>query len=260
MKFLVIDGWTREGNLDHGRAGCILQRAVFEELIAECMPGADITTVDTHEAHGTAGLELDGFDAAIWTGGGGNIYQADDFNRRQLDLCERVLDRVPYLWGSCWGMQVVVTALGGKVAPSRRPEIGIAKDIVTRPSGITDALYATKAGPFDAPAHHFDEVEHLPGVFDIVAENSVTMQAIASRDGKIFCTQYHPEAPYDFVGRLLRYWAPNYASLFDAPAFEALLALLPEKERAEESFRKIEFENWLGYVRDGGRAAGEPAG
>ncbi len=257
MRILVVDGWTREGNLDHERAGCQLQCQVFEDLVRDHLSGAQVVTINTHVSDGSDGLELNTFDAAIWTGGDGNIYQGNDFNRRQLGLCEKVLEKVPYVWGSCWGMQVIVTALGGRVAPAGRPEIGIAHGITTRPGAITDALYGTKNGPFDAPAHHFDEIEVLADGFDIIAENSVTMQAIVSRDGRIFCVQYHPEAPYDLIGGLLKYWEPHYRSLFSASEFSSLLARLSDKERAEESFRKVEFNNWLDYVARGGTAAAD---
>ena len=251
MRILVVDGWTAEGNLDHERAGCSLQCHVFKDLIQYRLPAAQVTVVDTHSGDGPNDLDLEAFDAAVWTGGGGNIYQADDFNSRQLHLCERVLDKVPYLWGSCWGMQVVMTVLGGRVVPAGRPEIGIAADIKTRPSRVSEAIYGAKTGPFDAPAHHFDEIEQLANGFDIVAENSVTVQAVVSKDGRIFCVQYHPELPYDLIGGLLKYWEANYRSVFSAGEFADLLAHLPEKERAEESSRKIEFNNWLSYVAAG---------
>lgn len=255
MHVLVVDGWTHAGNLDHGRAGCSLQCDIFRDLILESVPSAQVTIMNTHDETGDTGrLDLAAVDAAVWTGGGGNIYQDDGFNRRQLALCEKVLNAVPYVWGSCWGLQVIVTVLGGKVASSSRPEIGIARDIRTRPSKWTDALYATKTAPFDAPAHHFDEIAQLSGGFEIVAENAVTLQAIGTPDGRIFCTQYHPEMPYDLVARLLRYWAPNYRSLFDEDAFQALLASMPEKELAESSARKIEFQNWLACAGNGGLA------
>ena len=248
MRILVIDGWTLEGNLDHERAGCDLQSDVFRELIQNRLPSAQVTIVDTHSGSGGDGIDLETFDAAVWTGGGGNIYEADDFNVRQLRLCERVLAKIPYLWGSCWGMQVIMTVLGGRVVPANRPEIGIATGISTRPSAMTEAIYGAKAGPFDAPAHHFDEIAKLADGFETVAENSVTVQAAASKDGRIFCVQYHPELPYDLIGGLLQYWNANYRSVFSAGDFADLLALLPEKERAEESYRKVEFNNWLDHV------------
>ena len=107
MRLLIVDGWTREGNQSHALAGCAEQTRVVESLVRECLPEADIRIVDTHSDAGRADLDFSEYDAAIWTGGGGNIYEDDPFNRRQLELGERVLADVPHVWGSCWGFQVI---------------------------------------------------------------------------------------------------------------------------------------------------------
>ncbi|MDE2889437.1 MAG: hypothetical protein OXR72_14615 [Gemmatimonadota bacterium] len=100
--------------------------------------------------------------------------------------------------------------------------------------------------------HHFDEAARLPREFEIVAENAPTLQAVVSKDRRITCTQYHPELPYDYIGKLMQHWAPNYTSMFAEDDFRNLLARLKKKEKEEESFRKIEFRNWLEFVRKGG--------
>ena len=134
------------------------------------------------------------------------------------------------------------------MAPARAPEIGIATGITVRSTDYADILYRGKPRTFDAPAHHFDEIARLPAGFDIVAENATTMQAVVSRDRRITCTQYHPELPYDYIGRLMMHWAPNYRSMFTEEAFEKLLAGLKKKEKEEQDLRKIEFRNWLEFV------------
>ena len=180
--------------------------------------------------------------------GGGNIYENDPFNRRQLELGERVLADVPHVWGSCWGFQVITTVCGGEVAPARTPEIGIATGIAVRSMDYAETIYRGKPNTFDAPAHHFDEIARLPGEFDVIAENAITLQAVASKDRRVICTQYHPELPYDYIGKLLVHWAPNYRSVFTEDAFQKRLAGLKKKEREEQSLRKIEFRNWLEFV------------
>lgn len=248
MKILIIDGWEVLGNTDHRLAGCTTQTQVFETLVNQIAPDAITTTVNTHRPNATTNLDLHLFDAAIWTGGGGNIYADTEFNRDQLKLCEQVLADVPYLWGSCWGLQVVVTVFGGVVAKARVPEIGIASNIVVKGSDQAQRLFHTKPSTFDAPAHHGDEVTRLPSTFEVLAENNVTLQAVAANDGKIACTQYHPELPYDYIRKLLEFWKPNYRNLFSEQEFQALLNALTLKEAAEKTQRSIEFENWLGMV------------
>lgn len=252
MRLLIIDGWTLEGNRTHAHAGVEEQARIFEALVRECQPEAEIRIVDTHVDAGPPDLDFSGYDGAIWTGGGGNIYDKNPFNRRQLELGERVLSDVSCVWGSCWGFQVITTVCGGEVSPARRPEIGIAKDITVRSLDFSRTLYRGKPHTFDAPAHHFDETARLPREFEVVAENATTLQTVVSKDRRITCTQYHPELPYDYIGKLMQHWAPNYTSMFAEDEFKNLLAGLKKKEKEEKSFRKIEFRNWLEFVRRGG--------
>lgn len=252
MRLLIIDGWTREGNQTHANAGVEEQARVFEALVREFQPEAEVRIVHTYGDARTADLDFSGYDGAVWTGGGGNVYEDNPFNRRQLELGERVLANVPHVWGSCWGFQVITTVCGGEVAPARRPEIGIARDVTVRSVDYAETLYRGKPHPFDAPAHHFDETARLPREFEIVAENATTLQAVVSKDRRITCTQYHPELPYDYIGKLMLHWAPNYTSMFAEDDFRNLLAGLKKKEREDKNFRKIEFRNWLEFVRKGG--------
>lgn len=250
MQVLIVDGWALDGSLDHPRAGVETQAQVFETLIKETLPDATITTVNTHVPSAPVELDLKQYNAAVWTGGGGNIYENGEFDRAQLALCERVLADVPFYWGSCWGMQVVVTVLGGLIANAGVPEICIASDITVRSTDSAQKLYRGKPTRFDAPAHHFDEVANLPRDFEIIAENNVTLQAVTTNDGKIFCTQYHPELPYDYIGKLVDYWSKNYRDFFTEQEFRNLLAKLPAKEQIENKSRKIEFQNWLDLISD----------
>ena len=252
MRVLIVDGWTEEGNRSHVRAGVEEQARVFEALVRESQPEAEVRILHTYGDAGTPDLDFSQYDGAVWTGGGGNIYENDPFNRRQLELGERVLTDVPRVWGSCWGFQVITTVCGGEVAPAHRPEIGIARDITVRSLDFSKTLYRGKPHPFDAPAHHFDETARLPREFEIVAENATTLQAVVSKDRRVTCTQYHPELPYDYIGKLMQHWSSNYTSMFAEDDFRNLLAGLKRKEKEERSFRKIEFGNWLEFVRRGG--------
>ena len=243
MKILVVDGWTEDGNAEHVRAGCDLQCHVFRDLILETLPNASVKIVNTNNVVPHIGAAP--YDALVWTGSGSNIYQTTDHNWRQLTLCERLLDEIPLIWGSCWGLQVIVTTLGGEIAKATHPEVGVARKIRRRKSNYADALYRSKPDVFDAPTHHFDTVTALPTVFDIIAENDITLQTIVSKDQRIVCTQYHPELPYNFIARLMEHWSPDYEDLFSRQKFRARLRMLREKERTECDMRKIEFQNWL---------------
>ena len=112
-------------------------------------------------------------------------------------------------------------------------------------------LFGSKPANFDAPAHHGDEVVRLPATFKVLAENSVTLQAVSGEGGKIHCTQYHPDSPYKYIRKLLLHWAPNYRELFTNQEFQFLLNELVKKERVECSTRTMEFQHWFGMITSG---------
>ena len=115
MKILVVNGWTEDGDKDHEKAGCALQKNIFNNLIKELIPDV---VVDNYSSYSPNKFILDSYEAFMWTGGGGNIYENNQHNKSQLNLCSKILSLGKPIWGSCWGMQVIVTALGKKVFKS----------------------------------------------------------------------------------------------------------------------------------------------
>src|SRR4051812_25981545 len=84
------------------------------------------------------------------------------------------------VWGSCWGLQLAVMALGGSVRRSPRGrELPIARAITTTDAGRADPLLASRPAVFDALCSHLDEIETLPANSRILAGNEVSaIQAI----------------------------------------------------------------------------------
>ena len=66
-----------------------------------------------------------------------------------------------------------------------------------------------------------------------------------NKNKKIFCTQYHPELPFNFIGKLMNYWKKNYSKIFNNDEFENRLILLNQLEQENYFNRKLEIENWL---------------
>jgi GMP synthase (glutamine-hydrolysing) len=101
----------------------------------------------------------------------------------------------------------MTAALGGTVHlnPNGR-EIGVARRIAPTDAGRGHALYAGKAGPFDALCSHEDEVESLPSGAELLASNAVSrVQALAIRDGEksFWGVQYHPEFDFAAVAAII---------------------------------------------------------
>ena len=184
MKILIINGWTRHGDDQHLQAKCVLQKNIFKNLVKNYLPNSQVDIHDSYDEN----KNIDNYDAYMWTGGGGNIYENNSHNYSQLKLCEKIIEIDKPIWGSCWGMQVIVTALGGVIKKCQKPEFGYSKDIKIISSTLNNSIYKGKSNIFDAPAHHYDIVNKLPNEFEIISENEICIQSIYSSSKKIFCT------------------------------------------------------------------------
>tara|TARA_B100000965_G_scaffold129570_1_gene107863 strand:- start:391 stop:1146 length:756 start_codon:yes stop_codon:yes gene_type:complete len=245
-KILIINGWTKQGDEQHIQASCILQKNIFESLIKNYLPNSQVNTCDTYDENEI--INVDNYDAFMWTGGGGNIYEKNSHNYLQLKLCEKIMEKKKPIWGSCWGMQVIITALGGSVKKSQKPEFGYSKNINITSSTLNNSIYKDKNNIFDAPAHHYDIVNQLPTEFEIISENEICIQSIYSTSSNIFCTQYHSELPYDYIASLMLFWKENYKNFFSETKFNEILRYLEIKEKEDKGQRLKEIDNWLSFL------------
>ena len=245
MKILIINGWTRNGDDQHLQAKCVLQKNIFKNLVKNYLPNSQ---VDIHDSYDDEDKNIDNYDAYLWTGGGGNIYENNSHNYSQLKLCEKIIETDKPIWGSCWGMQVIVTAFGGAIKKCHKPEFGYSKDIKIISSTLNNSIYKDKSKIFDAPAHHYDIVEQLPAEFEIISENEICIQSVYSSSKKIFCTQYHPELPYDYIANLMKFWKENYKNFFSEIEFNEILKYLEIKEKEDKGQRLQELSNWLSFL------------
>jgi GMP synthase (glutamine-hydrolysing) len=151
---------------------------------------------------------LGGYDAVFLTGSPLHLYEDTPETRRQIEFMRAVFSSGTPSFGSCAGLQVAVTAAGGKVRPmGDRREAGFARRIFRRAAGTDHPLLEGRPPAFDAPAIHTDEVAELPNGATLLASNSVTNVQAAEirRDGGTFWgVQYHPEISLREVAAALR--------------------------------------------------------
>ena len=107
---------------------------------------------------------------------------------------------VPF-FGSCWGLQVAVTAAGGEVrANPRGREFGFARRILLSDAGREHPLFAGKPAVFEAPTVHRDEIAALP-CRRRDSGQPTTLGCRRRRSptarGTFWGVQYHPE--YDYL-------------------------------------------------------------
>jgi GMP synthase (glutamine-hydrolysing) len=153
------------------------------------------------------GMSLADFTGVVITGSPQNIYTVDASVRRQLELASEIFDAGIPTFGSCWGLQLMTAALGGKVRlnPNGR-EFGIARNIALNDAGRTHAMYVGKGIAFDALCSHEDEVEALPSCGVVLASNAVSrVQAAVMEDGErsFWGVQYHPEFDFKILAALM---------------------------------------------------------
>jgi GMP synthase (glutamine-hydrolysing) len=131
----------------------------------------------------------------ILSGGPSSVY----------DACAPLSD--PEIWnlgipvlGVCYGMQLMVQQLGGKVTRAERGEYGKASLLIDDP---TDLLTNVEDGSTMWMSHG-DSCEALPTGFEILAHTENTpCAAIADHHKKLYGVQFHPEVVHSIGGLAL---------------------------------------------------------
>jgi GMP synthase (glutamine-hydrolysing) len=214
------------------------------------------------------GVGLADYDGVTMTGSALNIYNGGAPVTRQIELAKAVFAVGVPFFGSCWGLQVAVTAAGGEVrANPRGREFGFARRIMLTAAGAAHRLFAGKPATFEAPTVHRDEIASLPSNAVTLASNDMGLQAAAFTQGlgSFWGVQYHPEYDYlDIAAAAERYgatlvregmfrddaalavFAAELRALQATPADRPLLwkhGLGPAMQ--EEALRLLEIRNWL---------------
>jgi GMP synthase (glutamine-hydrolysing) len=190
------------------------------------------------EVRFTSGAGLADYDGAVITGSALNLYDGGAHIERQIELARALLAGAVQLFGSCWGMQVAVTALGGRVR--RNPlgrEFGFARRIELSALGRQHPMFAGKPAVFEAVTVHSDEVEQLPAGALVLASNEMGVQAVELRSGPgtLWAVQYHPEYSYaEIAATTLRY--------ADALLREALFANRAELQQFVTELRALDHD------------------
>ena len=146
-----------------------------------------------------AGVSLDSYDGVTMTGSALNIYNGGAPVTRQIELAKAVFAAGVPFFGSCWGLQVAVTAAGGEIhANPRGREFGFARRILLSDTGRRHRLFSDKPVVFEAPTVHRDSIASLPPGAATLAINDFGVQAASFTHGRgtFWGVQYHPEYDY----------------------------------------------------------------
>ena len=215
------------------------------------------------------GVAVDDYDGAVITGSALNIYSLEAAVERQVELVKAVFAAGVPCFGSCWGLQVGVTAAGGSVGRNPRGrEFGFGRRITLTPAGRDHAMFQGKPEVYEAPTVHVDTVESLPPGATPLAHNDMGLQAaeIKLKSGATFWgVQYHPEYSCAEIAAMARRYADvliRDGLVKDKTELDTLVADLvsldekPEDQRlawrfgvgpaiTDVSVRLAELRNWL---------------
>jgi GMP synthase (glutamine-hydrolysing) len=146
--------------------------------------------------------------AALILAGGPSSVLAPDSPR----INEEVLDLGVPVLGICYGQQLLVQHLGGRVEPAREREYGRAELTL---SEAGDPLLAGVPQRSVVWMSHGDRVIELPADFRAIATSSSSpFAAIRNRQGTIYGLTFHPEVAHsEFGGRMLENFLTRVAGL-----------------------------------------------
>jgi len=132
----------------------------------------------------TPAHQLNKYSAIIISGGPESVYSnnAPKFDPRILELNKPIL-------GICYGMQLMVHLLGGKVEALDRREDGPCTIQVNPKS----KLFAGLKSKQQVLMSHGDSITSLPADFTAIAHSGKIVASIERQGGRLFGVQFHPE-------------------------------------------------------------------
>jgi GMP synthase (glutamine-hydrolysing) len=251
-RILVVDGnraATREQQVAAG--GKPSGEGYAEVLQQLAAVSCDIVRPADGEVRFAAGTGLSSYDGVAITGSALNVYEGGAHIERQVELARAVFAAGVPFFGSCWGMQVAVTAAGGRVR--RNPlgrEFGFARRIELGEAGARHPMFRGKPPVFEAITVHRDDIERLPEGATVLASNDMGVQALELQHGRGSCwgVQYHPEYSFsEIAATALRYGATLIEEQLFADQAE-LQSYVAELRRLEQNprDRRLTWKHGLG--------------
>lgn len=269
-RILVVDGNAAEVRARQAAAVGYDSGEGYARVLRRLMPDVACDIIRPADAAPALpdGVSLRSYCGVTITGSALNVYGGGGAVERQIEIAREVFAAGVPFFGSCWGLQIAVTAAGGVVRRNPRGrEFGFARRIALTESGRIHSMYAGKPPVFEAPTIHRDEIATLPAGALTLADNEMGLQAAAFTHGRttFWGVQYHPEYDYvDIAAAAQRYGRTLVdEGLFrDEAALDAFAAELRQLQAepadapllwkhglgpaiASEAIRLAEIRNWL---------------
>ena len=260
LNLLIVEGNTKEENINFNLAGCVPQSQNFKEHIQKIEPNSEIDIVKPTDDNSIAKIisSLNKYDGVVLTGSTLRLNKDTKEVKKHIEFAKTCFKYEKKIFGACWGLQVTVMAAGGKcrVSPNG-PHIGIAHDIELTEEGKKHKIYSTKPKKFNTPAFNYDEVEIPPKDSILLASDKINkFQALHFYVGKseIWGLQYHPEIPYDYMIKLIKHRSKGMLEKNVFKNQDEINTHVNSIEKAKidlsDDARTIELKNWLSYLKN----------
>jgi len=259
LNLLIVEGNTKEENVNFNNAGCVPQSQNFKKHLKKIEPNSVIDIVEPMDDNSISKIisSLKKYDGIVLTGSTLRLNEDIEEVKKHIEFAKTCFKYEKKIFAACWGLQVTVMAAGGKcrVAP-KGPHIGIAHDIELTAEGKKHKIYSTKPEKFTTPAFNYDEVEIPPKNSILLASDKINkFQALHFYVGKseIWGLQYHPEIPYDYMIKLIKHRSKRMLEKNIFKSQDEINQHVNSIEKAKldlsDDMRTIELKNWLGYLR-----------
>ena len=258
LKLLIVEGNTKEENINFNNAGCVPQSQNFKLHVNQIKQNCEIDIVEPGNDKSVLKILplLNKYNGVILTGSTLRIEDQSEEVKKHIDFVKTLFQHEKKIFAACWGLQIAVTAAGGKcrVAPNGA-HVGIARDIKLTQEGKKHNLYKSKPNTFTTPAFNYDAVDIPPMNSVLLASNKINkFEALYFTVGKseIWGLQYHPEIPYDYMIKLIKYRSKK---MIEKNVFknqneinEHIKSIEKAKVNLSDDSRTLELKNWLEYI------------
>jgi len=275
LKFLIIDGYTKEARNQLQSGGASLAADLYKKMLLKCSPvpsQCDIIFPADPDVNLPSGEAIQNYHGIAWTGCSSCVYSGKSDVNIQIEFARECFRYGVPAFGSCWAAQIAVVAAGGKVElnPKGR-EMGIARDIQLTSEGSSHPLYIGKQECFDAFTSHDDEITLLPDGGIRLSGNeftSVQSVAVSYENSEFWAVQYHPEYDLHEMARLMfcrmekliklnffkseregLAYIDQLELLHNEPSRSDIASELKVKsDISDDSIRTVEVKNWINHL------------
>ena len=258
LKLLIVEGNTKEENINFNNAGCVPQSQNFKLHVNNLKQNCEIDIIEPGNDESVSKIlsSLKKYNGVILTGSTLRIEDQSKEVKKHIDFVKKLFQHKKKIFAACWGLQIAVTAAGGKcrVAP-KGAHVGIAYDIKLTEEGKKHNLFKSKPDTFTTPAFNYDEVEIPPTNSVLLASNKINkFEALYFTVGKseIWGLQYHPEIPYDYMIKLIKHRSKK---MIERNVFknqndidQHIKSIENAKINLSDESRTLELKNWLEYI------------